>query len=127
MNSSDYLNWGPSPEIFTIPEFYLPFSVSIYGLVLAAIIYLFGWQQIKPEKSGEPMEEPWKGWALAAAAFIIGQLPFFFINSPSIDLSARFNPAGMASCSHQLSFLAMPSLHGCSSLPAAHRKIWTVC
>ena len=92
MNSSDYLTWGPSPEIFTIPEFFLPFSVSIYGLVLAAIIYFFGWQQIKPEKSGEPMEEPWKGWALAAAAFIIGQLPFFLIDSPTIDSIGPLQP-----------------------------------
>ncbi|MFO7847500.1 MAG: prolipoprotein diacylglyceryl transferase [Balneolaceae bacterium] len=92
MESSSHLVWGPEPQIFTIPEFYLPFSVSIYGLVLAGILFYAGWQKIKPEKSGEPLEEPWKGWALAAAAFIIGQIPFLFINSPSIDTLGPLEP-----------------------------------
>lgn len=92
MNSSNYLNWGPSPEIFTIPEFYLPFSVSIYGLILTAILFYFGWQKIKPVKKGEQMEEPWKGWALFAAAFILGQIPFLFIGSPAIDSIGPLQP-----------------------------------
>ena len=92
MNSSNHLTWSPSPEIFTIPEFYLPFSISIFGLILAAILFYLGWQKIKPAKTGELMEEPWKGWALAAGAFIIGQIPFLFINSPTIDSIGPLQP-----------------------------------
>lgn len=92
MNSSSHLTWGPSPEIFTIPEFYLPFSVSIFGLILAAIIFYFGWQKIKPEESGKPMQEPWKGWALGAVAFIAGQIPFLFIGSPTLDTIGPLEP-----------------------------------
>lgn len=92
MNSSSHLTWGPSPEIFTIPEFYLPFSVSIFGLILAAIIFYFGWQKIKPEESGKPMEEPWKGWALGTVAFILGQIPFLFIGSPTLDTVGPLEP-----------------------------------
>lgn len=92
MDSSNHLIWGPEPQIFTIPEFYLPFSVSIFGLVAAVIIFYLGWQKIKPEKSGEPMEEPWKGWALAAVAFIVGQIPFLFISSPTIDSLGPLEP-----------------------------------
>ncbi|WP_199535537.1 prolipoprotein diacylglyceryl transferase [Rhodohalobacter sp. SW132] len=91
MNSSNHLTWGPSPEIFTIPEFYLPFSVSIFGLILTAILFYLGWQKIKPPK-GEHMEEPWKGWALGAVAFIVGQIPFLFIGSPTLDTIGPLEP-----------------------------------
>lgn len=92
MNSSDHLIWGPRPEIFSIQELQLPFSISIYGLIGAAILFYIGWQFIKPEKSGEPLDQPWKGWALAAVAFIVGQFPFFFINSPVIDTVGPLEP-----------------------------------
>lgn len=92
MNNENYFTWGPDPEIFTIPEFYLPFSFSIPGLVIAAILFYLGWQKIKPEESGQPMEEPWKGWALGAVAFIVGQIPFLFISAPSIDAIGPIEP-----------------------------------
>ena len=75
---NNHLQWGPDPRIFTIPEFYLPFSVSIPGLLLAAVIFYFGWQRIKPAE-GEDMQDPWKGYALAAAGIIIGQLIFMVL------------------------------------------------
>lgn len=92
MNSSNHLTWGPSPEIFTIPEFYLPFSVSIFGLILSIVIFYFGWLKIKPEKSGEPMDEPWQVWALGTVAFIVGQIPFLFISSPTLDTIGPLEP-----------------------------------
>jgi len=91
MNSTDHLTWGPSPEIFTISEFYLPFSVSIFGLILSVIIFILGWQKIKPPEN-KRMEEPWKGWALAAVAFILGQIPFLFLSSPTIDTIGPLAP-----------------------------------
>ncbi len=129
---NDHLHWGPDPSIFTIPEFYLPFSLSIPGLILAAVVFYFGWQRIKPTgstmgavgtmgagqtgtsgtgksgegargksghtgtsgtgKSGKPDKpsettyEPWKGYALAAAAIIIGQVLFMILRiGPTLD------------------------------------------
>lgn len=92
MDSNDYLVWGPSPEIFTIPEFYLPFSVSIFGLILSIVIFILGWQKIKPATKGQRMEEPWKAWALGAVAFIVGQIPFLFLSSPTLDTIGPLAP-----------------------------------
>lgn len=92
MNSSNHLTWGPSPEVFTIPEFYLPFSVSIFGLILSVVIFILGWQKIKPAEKEEQMEEPWKAWALGAVAFIVGQIPFLFLSSPTLDTIGPLEP-----------------------------------
>lgn len=92
MDSNDYLIWGPSPEIFTIPEFFLPFSVSIFGLILSIVIFILGWQKIKPAAKEERMEEPWKAWALGAVAFIVGQIPFLFLSSPTLDTIGPLAP-----------------------------------
>lgn len=118
---NNHLHWGPDPRIFTIPEFYLPFSLSIPGLLLAAVIFYFGWQRIKhtagkasartrgksgksgkldttgtssaSSASAEPMQDPWKGYALAAAAIIIGQVLFMILRiGPTIDSIGPIEP-----------------------------------
>lgn len=92
MDTNNYLQWGPDPQIFTIPELSLPFAISVPGLVAAAVLFYFGWQKIKPKKEGEKMEEPWKGWALAAAALIIGQIPFLLAGIGTIDTTPVIQP-----------------------------------
>jgi len=38
------------------------------------------------------MEEPWKAYALGVVAFIVGQIPFFFVGFGSIDTISTFQP-----------------------------------
>ncbi len=92
MDSNNYLVWGPDPEVFTTPEIQLPFSLSILGLLLAAVIFYYGWQKIKPQKEGEKMQEPWKAFALAIVALIVGQIPFIFIGFGSFDTIPSIQP-----------------------------------
>lgn len=92
METNDYLRWGPDPQIFTIPELSLPFSISIPGLLVAAIIYFFGWQKIKPKKEGDKLDEPWKAWALGIGAVLLGQILFVFSGFGSIDTITTFQP-----------------------------------
>jgi phosphatidylglycerol---prolipoprotein diacylglyceryl transferase len=95
MDTSNYFTWNTDPVIFTIPEFTLPFSISFWGLLIAAALFYFGWGKIKPEqKRGKDPVDPeiWKVLALAAGAFIIGQLPFLLIESPAIDSIGPIQP-----------------------------------
>lgn len=61
---NDYFIWEGKPEIFTIPEFGLPFPISVLGLILA--YFVWGWfssqnekenksNRKKTEKNGFPM------------------------------------------------------------------------
>ncbi len=88
MQTENYFHWDADPVIFTISEINLPFDVSIWGLLLAVIIIYFGYQKIKPapNRKGEVAEpEAWKIYGLIGVAFVIGQLPFLLIDSPSFS------------------------------------------
>ncbi|MGF1670001.1 MAG: prolipoprotein diacylglyceryl transferase [Balneolaceae bacterium] len=99
MNTSEYFVWNTSPVAFTIPEISLPFSISIYGLILAIAIYYFGSRKIWPElKVKDTSKTPdihipvWKPILLFIGALIIGQLPFLIIDSPSISSIGPIQP-----------------------------------
>lgn len=95
MNPQNYFRWDADPIVFSIPEFNLPFAISIYGLILAAVLVYFGYQYIKPSTTSKKEPEPpaeWKVWVLALAAFFLGQIPFFFINSPTISTIGPIEP-----------------------------------
>lgn len=94
MQSDNYLHWDIDPIVFSIPEFSLPFSISILGLVFAAVIFYFGYQQIKPKgRKGEVIEpDAWKVYGLIAVSVIIGQLPFLIIDSPSFNSLGPIEP-----------------------------------
>jgi len=98
MESSNYIHWNADPVIFTIPEFDLPFQISIYGILLAAVLIWLGWGKIKPQQKGKKgkgqPEEPelWKVLGLALGAFIAGQIPFLFISSPGFDSIGPIQP-----------------------------------
>ncbi|MEX0905072.1 MAG: prolipoprotein diacylglyceryl transferase [Balneolaceae bacterium] len=91
MDTSNYITWNADPIAFTIPEIPLPFPVAIWGLILAGVIFYFGWQKIKPEgKKKEP--ESWKTWALVLGSFLLGQLPFILISSPAFQSIGPIEP-----------------------------------
>ncbi|TVR13780.1 MAG: prolipoprotein diacylglyceryl transferase [Balneolaceae bacterium] len=81
--------------MFTIPEINLPFSISIWGLLLAAVIAYFGYKKITPPpKKGKDPNAPQAlhFWGLIIGALIIGQLPFLFISSPSFETIGPISP-----------------------------------
>ncbi|TVQ03961.1 MAG: prolipoprotein diacylglyceryl transferase [Balneolaceae bacterium] len=95
MNSNNFIIWDFDPVLFSIPEVQLPFSISIWGLVLAAILFYFGYQQIIPKvKKGQEPEPPppAKFWLLLVGSIIIAQLPFLFIDSPSLNSIGPLEP-----------------------------------
>lgn len=93
MDSSNYITWNADPIAFTIPEFSLPFPISIWGLILAAILIYFGLKKISVDESGEKTEpEAWKAWALFIGSFLAAQLPFIFINSPTFESIGPIEP-----------------------------------
>lgn len=90
-----YITWDADPVIFTIPEFTLPFSISIWGLFIAAALIYFGWGKIKPEPvKGKKQQDPelWKAALLVFGSFILGQLPFLFIPSPGFESIGPIEP-----------------------------------
>jgi len=98
MNNTDYIVWDTDPVAFTIPELSLPFSISIYGLILAGIVYYFASRKLWPElseKSSKPAEINipfWKQLLLIFGALIAGQLPFLVIDSPSFSSIGPIQP-----------------------------------
>ncbi|TVR31661.1 MAG: prolipoprotein diacylglyceryl transferase [Balneolaceae bacterium] len=95
MDTNSYITWSADPVIFTIPEITLPFTISIWGLLIAAVLIYFGWGKIKPEqKKGKKQVEPetWKVLALGIGAFIIGQIPFLLVESTGIETIGPIEP-----------------------------------
>jgi prolipoprotein diacylglyceryl transferase len=91
MNNNHYFVWDVDPVLFTIPEFQLPFDISIWGIILAVGLFIYGRQKLLPEtknrkgKKTEAVLAPKHFWALLVGSFVIGQLPFLLIDSPSIS------------------------------------------
>lgn len=94
MESSTHPTWNIDPVIFTVPEFNLPFPISIWGLLLAAVLIYVGYGKIKPKtgRKETAVPETWKVIALSLGAFILGQLPFLLIDSPSFETFGGFEP-----------------------------------
>ncbi|PKD43612.1 prolipoprotein diacylglyceryl transferase [Rhodohalobacter barkolensis] len=95
MNNSSYITWDFDPVLVSIPEISLPVPISIWGIVIAAALIYFGWSKIKPPaQNGKDAPEPegWKAAGLIIGAFIVGQLPFLLIDSPSISSIGPIEP-----------------------------------
>ncbi|MCC5940757.1 MAG: prolipoprotein diacylglyceryl transferase [Balneolaceae bacterium] len=95
MDSQNFITWNADPIIFTIPEISLPFSVSIWGIILSVAVIYFGYKKITPPpvKGKEPASPPaLQFWGLIIGALIIGQLPFLFIDSPSFESIGPISP-----------------------------------
>lgn len=91
MNSSHFV-WDGNPEIFTIPEFQLPFALSILGLVISFIAYQFFASKKKEGGSGkrdagsqEHQASTVKLLALGILLLIIGQLIGLVLPGPTFE------------------------------------------
>lgn len=94
MNSNDFFVWEPDPILFSISEFTLPIPISIWGLILSVILFYFGYQKITPQKKSKTTVDPpeWQFWGVLIGAFILGQLPFLIIDSPSFESIGPIEP-----------------------------------
>lgn len=85
--------WDVDPVLFTIPEFQLPVPLSIWGLIVGAILIYLVWSKWIPTDERKRSELPeWKPWALIAGGLILGQIPFLLIDSPVIDTIGPIAP-----------------------------------
>lgn len=92
--SSNYIVWNASPKAFTIGTFHLPFPVSIWGLVLAVVLFFLGYyylenkERAKKESSDDKHAEvSVKGsylLGLGVISLIIGQLVFLLFIHGSV-------------------------------------------
>lgn len=115
--------WNNDPVIFRIPEITLPFSISVYGLFLAVILYYFGYQRFKPQpkKRREKAEMPaLTFWGLVIGSFILGQLPFLILNSPEISTIGPIEPRWyglMFACAFIFGYLAGARMYADAGRP----------
>lgn len=100
MNSS-YFVWHGDPVMFEFGPIGLPFDISIFGLVLSAILIYFGYSQLdktynpQPDKRRKKTPKDTKKQdsliptthliAMVAGLFVAGQLLFLIIPSPVIS------------------------------------------
>lgn len=94
MNSHNFFVWQPDPILFSLGELALPIPISIWGLILSGISIYFGLQKITPKKTSKKPVEPsaWQFWGVIIGAFILGQLPFLMIDSPSFESIGPIEP-----------------------------------
>ncbi|HKJ32823.1 MAG TPA: prolipoprotein diacylglyceryl transferase [Balneolaceae bacterium] len=87
--SSKYLVWDASPNAFKTGVLHLPFPVSIWGLVLAAVLFFIGYSYLEKKErekfegtDKEDKEVVVNGYlllGLGIVSLIIGQLLFLFV------------------------------------------------
>lgn len=93
MQSNEYLVWNVDPTAFTVGPVTLPFPIAIWGILAALVIIYFGYPKLpvksKTEKEKEPEPAGWLILLLVIGAFIIGQLIFLVLPSPTFQYIER--------------------------------------
>lgn len=95
MPQSDHFVWDADPVAFTIGTFELPFPIAIWGVVAAFVFIYFGYQKLLPEKAPrgqEPEVPPLKLWGLIIGSFVLGQLIFLILPSPTFSQIGPIQP-----------------------------------
>lgn len=93
MNSHTHFVWNADPVLFSLNEMTLPFPVSVWGLILSAVLIYFGLQKINPPSKKKESEAPaWQFWSVVLGSLLIGQLPFLFIDSPALETIGSVAP-----------------------------------
>jgi prolipoprotein diacylglyceryl transferase len=96
-----HLVWNFDPVMINIGTIHFPFPIAILGLVLAVVIIYLGYEKITPEQTKKEKKDPnvpapappaWKFWALVIGAFIVGQLVFAVLPSPTIAQIGPIQP-----------------------------------
>lgn len=95
MQSTDHIVWNADPIAFNIGTIDLPFPLAIWGIVAAIVFIYFGYQKLVPEDTSqtkEPDVPAWKFWGLVIGSFILGQLIFQVLPSPTINQIGPIQP-----------------------------------
>lgn len=91
------LTWAIDPEIFSAGPFELPFPFSVFGLVFAAVIGYFTFQQVQKKgsdktkkrasaKDGHKTDLPaWQSWGIIIASLVVGQILAVILDFPVLD------------------------------------------
>ncbi len=88
MQEQNYFMWDADPVAFSLGTIELPFPLAIWGIVLAVVIFFWGFSKMVPETAeyDEAKEPPvWKVLALGIGALVVGQLLFLILPSPTIQ------------------------------------------
>lgn len=90
----DNLTWGIDPEIFSIGPFELPFPLSIWGFLGAAVLgYIVYTKLDKSEKSEKSPKMPaWKQWSIILGSLIVGQALALFMGLPTFESVGPISP-----------------------------------
>ena len=95
MQNTDHLVWNVDPAAFEIGTIPLPFPVAIWGIVAAIVFIYFGYQRLVPDdlpKNKEPDIPQLKFWGLVLGSFVLGQLIFLVLPSPTISEIGPIRP-----------------------------------
>ncbi|WP_249066634.1 prolipoprotein diacylglyceryl transferase [Halalkalibaculum roseum] len=95
MQPNNYFIWDGDPIAFSLGTIDLPFPLAIWGIVLAVVVFFWGFSKMVPESSKyEETKEPpaWKVLLLGLGALIGGQLIFLILPSPTIDQIGPIEP-----------------------------------
>jgi len=95
MQNTDHLVWNVDPAAFEIGTIPLPFPVAIWGIVAALVFIYFGYQRLVPDdlpRNKEPDIPQLKFWGLVLGSFVLGQLIFLVLPSPTISEIGPIRP-----------------------------------
>lgn len=95
MQTNDYFIWNGDPVAFSLGTIELPFPLAIWGIVLAVVVFFWGFSKMVPESAKyEETKEPaaWKVVLLGLGALIVGQLIFLILPSPTIEQIGPIEP-----------------------------------
>ncbi|MGD8425975.1 MAG: prolipoprotein diacylglyceryl transferase [Balneolaceae bacterium] len=92
---SDFFVWNADPVAFDLGTIHMPFPIAIWGLLAAFVFIYFGYQKLVPENIPTQKEaevESWKLWGLIIGSFVLGQLIFLVLPSPTISQIGPIQP-----------------------------------
>ena len=95
MQNTDHLVWNVDPAAFDLGTIQLPFPVAIWGVVVALVFIYFGYQKLVPDDlpaNKEPDIPQWKFWGMVLGSFVLGQLIFLVLPSPTISEIGPIRP-----------------------------------
>jgi len=95
MQQSEYFVWSADPIAFSIGTLHLPFPIAVWGIVAAFVFIYAGYQKLVPDRlpAGKEPEIPaLKFWGLVIGSFVLGQLLFLVLPSPTISEIGPIEP-----------------------------------
>jgi prolipoprotein diacylglyceryl transferase len=90
---TDHIVWNADPVAIDIGTIQLPFPIAIWGIVAAFAFIYFGYQKLMPDDPRIEADVPqWKFWGMIIGSFILGQLVFLVLPSPTFSEIGPIQP-----------------------------------